>query len=53
MIRLLVDRGARLDAVDERGRTPLDVASAAREPDEEAIAVLRQLSADGTGRSRR
>jgi len=46
MIRFLLDRGARPDVVDERGRTPLDVALAADEVEEGAVASLRQVAAE-------
>jgi ankyrin repeat protein len=44
IIRLLVRHGARLDVRNKQGRTPLEAALAAREPNAETIAVLRELT---------
>jgi ankyrin repeat protein len=44
IIRLLAERGARLDVRNAQGRTPLDVALRAREPNQEAVALLRRLT---------
>jgi ankyrin repeat protein len=45
IIRLLVERGARLDVKNKADRTPLDAAARARQPNQEIIALLKQLSA--------
>ena len=45
LIRLLVERGARLEVKNKADRTPLDAASRARQPNEKTIALLRQLGA--------
>jgi len=44
-IRLLVERGARLDAKNKSDRTPLDAAMRARQPNEKIIALLNELAA--------
>jgi ankyrin repeat protein len=45
IIRLLVERGARLDMKNKADRTPLDVASRARQPNEKIVALLNELAA--------
>lgn len=45
IIRLLVERGAHLDVKNKADRTPLDAAARARQPNQEIIALLKQLSA--------
>ncbi|HEY9465066.1 MAG TPA: ankyrin repeat domain-containing protein [Vicinamibacterales bacterium] len=45
IIRLLVERGARLDMKNKADRTPLDAASRARQPNEKIVALLRELAA--------
>jgi ankyrin repeat protein len=45
IIRLLVERGARLDVKNKSDRTPLDAASRARQPNEKLIALLKELVA--------
>lgn len=45
IIRLLVDRGARLDLKNNADRTPLDAAVRARQPNQAAIALLKELAA--------
>jgi ankyrin repeat protein len=49
LIRFLVQKGARLDARNKQGRTPLEQASTGREPDLETIAVLKALTATSAG----
>ena len=44
VIRLLVESGARLDVKNKGGRTPLEAAQRARQPNEATIALLRQLA---------
>lgn len=44
MIEFLADAGVPLDANDTRGRTALDLALAAKQPDERTIATLRRLA---------
>ena len=41
IIRLLVERGARLDVKNKADRTPLDAASRARQPNEKVVALQR------------
>jgi len=45
IIRFLVEKGAKLDAKNKQGKTPLEAASSASEPDLETIAVLKELTA--------
>ncbi len=45
IIRLLVDRGARLGLKNNADRTPLDAAVRARQPNQAAIALLKELAA--------
>jgi ankyrin repeat protein len=44
VIRLLVEYGARLDMKNNGGRTPLEAAQRARQPNEATIALLRELA---------
>ena len=44
VIRLLVERGGRLDAKNKAERTPLDAATRSRQPNEKTIALLKELS---------
>jgi ankyrin repeat protein len=44
VIRLLVESGARLDTGNKGGRTPLEAAERARQPNEATIALLRELT---------
>ena len=44
VIRLLAESGARLDIRNKGGRTPLEAAQRAREPNEATIALLRELT---------
>jgi ankyrin repeat protein len=44
VIRLLAQSGARLDIKNKGGRTPLEAAQRARQPNETTIALLRDLS---------
>jgi hypothetical protein len=44
IIRLLAQSGARLDIKNKAGRTPLEAAQRARQPNEATIALLRDLS---------
>jgi len=44
IIRLLVERGARLDLKNKSDRTPLDAASRARQPNEKVVALLKALA---------
>jgi ankyrin repeat protein len=44
VIRLLVESGARLDVKNNGGRTPLEAAQRARQPNEATIALLRELT---------
>jgi ankyrin repeat protein len=45
IIRLLVERGARLDMKNKADRTPLDAASRARQPNEKIVTLLKELEA--------
>jgi uncharacterized protein len=44
VLRLLVERGARLDAKNKADRTPLDAGTRARQPNERTIALLKELA---------
>jgi ankyrin repeat protein len=44
LIRLLVERGARLDVKNKADRTPLDAASRARQPSQHVIELLKELT---------
>jgi len=44
IIRLLVERGARLDVKNKAERTPLDAAMRARQPNEKVVALLKELA---------
>jgi uncharacterized protein len=44
LIKLLVERGARLDVKNKSDRTPLDAASRARQPNEKVVALLKELA---------
>jgi ankyrin repeat protein len=44
IIRLLVERGARLDLKNKSDRTPLDAAGRARQPNEKVVALLKELA---------
>jgi ankyrin repeat protein len=44
LIRLLVERGARLDVKNKADRTPLDAASRARQPNQQIIGLLKELA---------
>jgi ankyrin repeat protein len=44
IIRLLVERGARLDVKNKADRTPLDAASRARQPNQQVIGLLKELA---------
>ena len=44
LIRFLAESGARLDVKNKAGRTPLDAALRARQPNETTIALLRELT---------
>jgi uncharacterized protein len=44
IIRLLVERGARLDVKNTADRTPLDAATRARQPNEKVVALLKELA---------
>ena len=44
LIRFLVQRNARLDLRNKQGRTPLEAAISAREPNAASIAVLKELT---------
>jgi ankyrin repeat protein len=44
IIRLLVERGARLDVKNKSDRTPLDAASRTRQPNETVVALLKELA---------
>jgi ankyrin repeat protein len=44
IIRLLVERGARLDVKNKAERTPLDAAARARQPNEKVVALLKELA---------
>ena len=43
LIRLLVERGARLDVKNKADRTPLEAATRARQPNEKVVALLKEL----------
>jgi ankyrin repeat protein len=43
-IRFLVEHGARLDVKNKKGQTPLEAALEGREPGDESVALLRQLT---------
>jgi ankyrin repeat protein len=45
IIRLLVERGARLDVKNKSDRTPFDAAARARTPNQKVVALLEELSA--------
>jgi ankyrin repeat protein len=45
IIKLLAQSGARLDVKNKGGRTPLEAAQRARQPNEATIALLRELGA--------
>jgi uncharacterized protein len=45
LIRLLVERGARLDVKNKADLTPLDAAARARQPNEQVVALLKELAA--------
>lgn len=45
VIRFLVESGARFDIKNKGGRTPLEAAQRARQPNEATIALLRELGA--------
>ena len=45
IIRLLVERGARLDVKNKAERTPLDAATRGRQPNEKVLALLKELTA--------
>jgi ankyrin repeat protein len=44
LIRLLVERGARLDVKNKADRTPLEAAVRARQPNEKVVALLKELA---------
>jgi ankyrin repeat protein len=44
IIRLLVERGARVDVKNQADRTPLDAAARARQPNEKVVALLKELA---------
>ena len=44
IIRLLVERGARLDVKNKADRTPLEAATRARQPNEKIVALLKELA---------
>ena len=44
IIRLLVERGARLDVKNKADRTPLEAAARARQPNEKIVALLKELT---------
>ncbi len=44
IIKLLVERGARLDVKNKADRTPLDAAARARQPNEKVVALLKELA---------
>ena len=44
IIRLLVERGARLDLKNKADRTPLEAATRARQPNEKVVALLKELA---------
>jgi ankyrin repeat protein len=48
IIRFLVSRGARINAKNKAGRTPLDAVMRARERSEATVAVLRELGGETT-----
>lgn len=45
IVRFLVEQGARLDAKDKRGRTPLDLATTSRRERPDLVELLRELGA--------
>jgi ankyrin repeat protein len=45
IIRLLVERGARLEVKNKADRTPLDAATRARQPNEHVVSLLKELAA--------
>ena len=45
IVRALVERGARLDVKDKRGRTPLDLATTSRRERQDLVDLLRELGA--------
>ena len=48
ILQFLAERGAMMNAKNKQGRTPLETALRARDPNEKTIALLRQLSGDFT-----
>jgi len=45
VIQFLAASGAKLDIKNKAGRTPLEAAERARQPNQETLALLRQLAA--------
>jgi ankyrin repeat protein len=48
VIRFLAERGAKLDAKNKQGRTPLEAALRGREANVKAVSLLRELTGDST-----
>ena len=48
ILQFLAERGAIMNAKNRQGRTPLETALRGRDPNEKAIALLRQLTGDFT-----
>jgi ankyrin repeat protein len=48
ILQFLAQRGAMMNVKNKQGRTPLEAALRARDPNEKTIALLRQLSGDFT-----
>ena len=48
ILQFLADRGAKMDARNKQGRTPLEAALRARDPKAEVVALLRKVTGDFT-----
>ena len=48
ILQFLADHGAKMDVKNKQERTPLDTALRARDSNEKAVALLRQLTGDFT-----
>jgi uncharacterized protein len=48
VLQFLADHGAKMDVKNKQGRTPLETALRGRDPNQQAVALLRQLTGDFT-----